>query len=362
MTRAPACAAARFSGSHSRFQRVAASLLMCLFMAACGSDSASTMAVRPTTPGASETNTTSAPIRGEELPGRLLFVQSGTIWLWQGRGAQPLINGGAFQPSWSPDGSRIAYVERGQSYSDIRVADSNGTHLLQLTNNSSKTHDSFQRVRESTWALYPTWSPDDTSVVFAGQFAPPTGDPAAEFNLSLYRISATGASQRTQLLADEEAQCGRSIYAPDSSLVYVRAPSNGDGSEQLYRYRADTSSGTPLPGAPTGSYDPAFSPDGAWLAFAARDGSSTDIWVLPAASGVTSTPIRISTSGTARAPAFSPDGKRLAFLAIPPAGKGFDLWVSDLIIDSSGQPHAGIPRQITNDMHLDGDSGLSWAR
>ncbi|NJN66222.1 MAG: hypothetical protein HC884_05685 [Chloroflexaceae bacterium] len=122
--------------------------------------------------------------------------------------------------------------------------------------------------------------------------------------------------------------------------------------------------GGALPRCPPHSYDPAFSPDGAWLAFAARDkDGQTDIWVLPAnpAEGSNPTPQRLTNLGMARSPTFSPDGKRLAFLAIPPHQGGFDLWVAEVSADERGWPVAETPRQVTHEMYLDADSGLSWS-
>jgi TolB protein len=73
-----------------------------------------------------------AMVRGESLPGRLLFVRAGAIWQWQGREARPLIAGGAAaQPAFSPDGERIAYIIRDNSASDLVLADRAGQTLAE---------------------------------------------------------------------------------------------------------------------------------------------------------------------------------------------------------------------------------------
>jgi TolB protein len=192
----------------------------------------------------------------------------------------------------------------------------------------------------------------------------PSPSGAVEYNLSLYALPVGGGT-RQQLYADNEAHVGPMAYAPGGRwLVFTRSGFSTNSSQQLYRLALNTEQAAPYPGAPTRSYDPAFSPDGRWLAFAARDNDQTDIWVLPgtAPPGSSPNPQRLTSMGMARAPAFSPDGRLLAFLAIPPDEQGFELWVSELSQPVDGVLQASDPRQLTSEMGLDADSGLSWAR
>lgn len=328
--------------------------LLLVILAGCGSER-----VRPdqaATPAAE-----SDAVRGENLPGRLLFVRAGVIWHWEGREARPLLgDGGAAQPSWSPEGDRIAYVARSNSFSDILLADAAGGPLAQLTfNGTDEPPNSLARVYASRWAFYPAWTPEGASVVVATQPQPPAGDPPADYNLGLTLLPA-GPGEPLPLYTDETAHCGRSAFAPDGrSLVFTRAGTGPDGAQQLYRLNLGGAGAEPFPGAPVPSYDPAFSPDGRWLAFAARDGERTDLFVLPASGG--GAPLRLTSQGTARAPAFSPDGAMIAFLAVAPGEAGFDLWVAPLRFGTGGEIQAGAPKRLTTGLGLDGDSGLSWA-
>ena len=102
---------------------------------------------------------------------------------------------------------------------------------------------------------------------------------------------------------------------------------------------------------------PAPSPDGQWLACAARTSSGTDIYAMPVAGGAA---VQLTTMGFARAPAFSPDGHMLAFLATTAGSNSFDLWVADVQTDAAGTLRLDEPRQLTTDMHLDADSGVAW--
>lgn len=309
------------------------------------------------TPGASAAN---ERVRGEDLPGRLLFVRRGVIWLWQGREAGPLLGAGeAAQPAWSPEGERIAYIARSNSFSDLLLADANGNPLAQLTTNGSDAPpNSIERVYASRWSFYPAWTPQGAGIVVATQAAPPDGDPPVDAPLALALVP-TLPGEPLPLYSDSAAVIGRSAVSPNgAALVLTRMGTGPEGQQQLYRLELTSAEAAPLPGAPTPSYDPAFSPDGRWLAFAARDGATTDIFVLPAEGGV---PLRLSAQGAARAPSFSPDGALLAFLAVAPGEAGFDLWVAALTVGAGGTIGAGPARRLTTGLGLDGDSGLSWA-
>jgi len=302
----------------------------------------------------------SVAAQGESLPGRLLFVQGGNLWLWQAdAGRQLTDSGNAYQPAWSPDGRRIAYIQRDTSFSDLLVMPAEGGESLRLTEDGPDSSVySYERIYTSMWAFYPAWSPDGATIAFASQAGPPGGQPAAEFRISLFATPAAAGGGRTQLYADESGHVGRLSYAPDGqSIAFAFGPA-GEGAPTIHRYTTADGSAVPLPGAPEQSYDPAFSPDGRRLAFAARANGRTDVFVMP----VGGPAVQLTNMGSARAPAFSPDGTQLAFLAIAPGGNSFDLWVLDLQLGSDGALQPGQPRQITQGMGLDADSGVAWGR
>jgi TolB protein len=337
--------------------RVLALVVLVALLAACGGGKSAEPGAS-TAAGSAERD---AMVRGEELPGRLLFVRAGVIWQWRGGEARPLLgDGAAVHPAWSPGGDRIAYIARSNSFSDLLIADAQGAPLAQITNNgTTEPPNSLGRVYASRWAFYPAWSPDGVTLAVAAQASSPEGDPPADYNLGLVRLVAgPGAAQ--PLYAEDGAQVGRSVFSPDGAIiVFTRAGTGAEGRQRLYRLDVAQAAAEAVAGAPEPSYDPAFSPDGAWLAFAARDEGRTDLFALP--SGGVGVPQRLTTQGTARAPAFAPDGSRLAFLAISPGETGFDLWVADLKLSETGILIAEAPRRLTTGQGLDGDSGLAWA-
>jgi len=337
-----------------------------ILLAGCGPSAATPTpqpALAPIRPGPTARPGAPAPTiaaQGVALPGRLLFVQAGNLWLWQGDAGRQISAGGdAFQPAWSPDGGRIAYVRRVQSYSDVMVMPAGGGEPQRLTENGPDgSVYSYERIYLSIWALYPAWSRDGATIAFASQAGPPSGSPAGEYSIALFTMPA-GGGERSQLYAEEGAHVGRVAYAPDGdSIVFAYEPSD-EGAPTLYRYSRASASAAPLPGAIAQSYDPVFSADGRWLAFAARDGGRTDVFAMPSGGGPVA---RLTSLGAARAPAFSSDGKLLAFLAVAPGSNSFDLWVADIQAGADGALLAGEPRQVTHDMKLDADSGIAWGR
>jgi TolB protein len=174
-------------------------------------------------------------------------------------------------PAWSPDGSRIAFQSNRDGNWEIYTLDlGDGVHgkLTRLT---------FDLAYDGA----PTWSPDGAWIAFESyrdtapcQLATPVPDPPPCPDLEIYRVPAEGGTP--QRLTD----------------------------------------------SPQGDYQPAWSPDGDWIAFTSwRDGDK-EIYVMPATGG----PARNVTvsagdespallAGASRSPTWSPDGTALVFLS-----------------------------------------------
>lgn len=314
------------------------------------------------------TNTTTAPsedsalapavIATPDLPGRLLLAKQGDIWMWSEGSLQQLTQSGdAWQPAFSQDGTRIVFVRRGQSYSDIMLTSAAGGEAVQLTDNGSRHPlQSFERIYDSMWAFYPAFSPDGSEIVFASQFGPPEGSPAAEYRLIMYTMEARAGAPRKSAYADGSGNVGHMIYDQSGAGVFFAfAPAGQNGAPRIMRYNVQTGSLTIPVGMPDQSYDPALSADGNTLYFAKRTDAGTDIFSLAMNGG---TPTQLTTLNTARSPAISPDDSWLVFLAVPPGAAGFELWAQAM---SDGQPR-GDAVQLTRDQHFDADSGISWGK
>ncbi len=311
------------------------------------------VAAEPTVPPAPTAVT--ADVR---LPGRILFIQRGELWLWTSdRGRRVGNLGRLATPAWSPDSNQIAVARLGESFSDLVVLDAtSGQPLETLTaNGSTEPATSYERIFAVTWAFAPIWSPDGDEITFVGQAGGADGSPARDQALGLFALPVTGG-ERTQLLIDD-GNIGRVSYAPGGTLVFDFTPMGENQVPELRRYTPTTGAVEPIVGAPPASYDPIVTPDGRAIVFATRTQDGTDLYTLPLAGG---TPQRLTALRQARAPAIAPDGTQLAFLAAAAGASNFDLWIADLRAAADGSLAIGEPRQVTRGLRIDPGSRLAW--
>src|SRR5258708_509957 len=109
-----------------------------------------------------------AAAQSSGLPGRIVFVKDGDLWLLDASGAHQLATGGTFsQPNWSPDGSGLAYVYRGTNFADIFVTDDHGQNQVRLTNSASTILDNTDSH------FRPTFSPHAKLIAFVSDTTSP---------------------------------------------------------------------------------------------------------------------------------------------------------------------------------------------
>lgn len=196
--------------------------------------------------------------------------------------------GSNFQPSWSPDGSLIAYSGSRAGQADIFVMGSDGTNPRQLTDHPA-----------SDWA--PAWSPDGASIAF-------NSDRAGTFDL--YRIDADGGDPIP--LTAGPADDFNPAWSPDGSRVAFTSNRGGD-----YAIWITTAEGTDEPSLlPTGgnAYMPSWSPDGSLIAFTSNRTGDFEVFTVAATGGE---PVNISRNPGVDdgwiSPSWSPDGSSILY-------------------------------------------------
>jgi TolB protein len=282
--------------------------------------------------------------------GRILFVKDGDLWVLDGSGAHPLATGGTFsQPSWAPDGSGLAYVYRGTNFADIFVTDDQGQSQTRLTNSQSTD------LLNNDWNFRPTWSPDGKLIAYVS-------DKSSTFPV-LWLMNAVDGSGRHVLSTPglQEEAVDAIAWSPDGAQLAITL-FNEPGPTQIALLPIGGTGRLPgriLTDVPGGALDPAWSPDGSWLAFAGHDGYAVETYaVRPDGTSVT----KLTSDGLlARSPVWSPDGRHIAYLSNKSGF--FEIWMVDVRADETGALVASNPpRQLTQDLHLDAPSGLSWGR
>ena len=211
-------------------------------------------------------------------------------------------------PSWSPDGSKIAFEGNDPVYGnlpEIYVMTADGTGVQQLT-----TSAGFLEHRE------PAWSPDGTKIAFSGGTS--SGD------RDIYVMNAADGSNVVDLSNSSGRWDDEPAWSPDGSkIVFVgnsRSPYR-DRDSFLYVMKADGSNQVQLTQGPL-DRQPAWSPDGTKIALARyikdQDPASNaipDIYVINAVDGSGATDLTQSPNVDDISPSWSPDGTRIAFMS-----------------------------------------------
>jgi TolB protein len=276
--------------------------------------------------------------------GRILYIRDGNIWLWQAGGTRQVTSGETWrQPVFSPDGNAIVYVYRGQNFSDIFVMKDDGSENRRLTRGQARVLD------DNDWVFRPVWSPDGTQITYMAD----TGTPF----LQPWTMNTEGEARRQLQLGGAFEMVDSAVWAPDGKRLAVsgfrRVPSGAPQTGQIYLWEAGKPV-QPFTENQNGAFDAAWSPDGEWLAYAARNGARSNVYARRVEDGEE---FQLSKLDLARSPAWSPDGKSIAFLS---GQKGsFEIMVVDVTIKDA-QLTVNNERTLISDASADATSGLSW--
>ena len=219
---------------------------------------------------------------------------------------------GAQQPSWSPDGTRVVVSASSDGADALFIVRCDGTIEKVLSDLSTGTPSDPETIEMPS---NPSWSPDGTSIAFAspdGLFIVDPTDP--QFDQPVTTDFYGGAAPRsifvTEIELDITVAVGRPGWSPDGTQLVFGATDNS-GNTDVYVVGVDGSDLTRLTTDAADDYQPAWSPDGTQIAF--RSSRDDKLWLMHV-DGTLQQPL-FSGEGADPAfqPAWSPDGTQLVY-------------------------------------------------
>ena len=173
------------------------------------------------------------------------------------------------EPAWSPDGRRVAFRSERNGNADIFVMNADGTDQRALTTDP--------RVE-----VFPAWSPDGKQLLFSAM---------VDSRVQIFVMNADGTSQR-QITQQAQGHSRAGFWSPDGRLIAFT--STRDGNAEVYVMAVDGSGARNLSNHAGEDVPVGWSADGTEILFlSTRDRAARDVYRMKVdGTGVT----RVTTS------------------------------------------------------------------
>jgi Tol biopolymer transport system component len=299
------------------------------------------------------------------IPGSIVYAKAGNIWVQSGKSAHQVTTGGAdSMPSWAPDGTSIIFIRttddvgRWPSGGVVREYQMSVPSVMQVASDGSgnprKVVNGKVNIGGQTWHAWirePVLSPDGHTLAMVSDRPNPS---RSNVVLQFYDMDS-GKSKVPDLPETPPLGHQDPSWRPDGKfLLYVRNGRNGTkGAPIIYRW--DVAKAQAKAFTTPGYLEPAYSPDGRFVAATKTSSFGNDIVILDATTGREL--MRVTDDGASWAPVWSPLGDSIAFLHL--RGQIVDLKLAQL----EGQAPDWLVKDIidlTEVSGLDGESRPGW--
>ncbi len=299
------------------------------------------------------------PPIGLARPGLIAFDTDGDIVVANvdGTGRRQLTSSAELdiQPTFSPDGTRIAFqsLALGGAIVELVVMDADGGHRMTVATKPASIGNG--QATSIDWRLL-SWSPDSRVLAYTGLAG---GRP------QIFLAQADGSG--STLIGDRALEGQDPAWSPDGAHIAFRG-GRYDKDRGLYVMNADgsgvrrlTSPQEDAAGSTHSFFAPMWSPDERWIAYTKVLGSSDrQVWVVGVGDGVERAISKAG--GYDDAPSWSPDGSRLAYFRSPHPITSFGRFVVGRP-DGSGEielspPVGGSP---VGTMDISGNDAPTWS-
>lgn len=147
-----------------------------------------------------------------------VVVENSEIWQRNLKTGENVLLGNGYQPCFSPDGKKIAYVKYSSDAksTSIWIMNIDGSEQVQLTD------------AKKGYALNPRWSPDGTRLIFQSS-------KKDKKDFDLYVIDVDG-NNLTQLTINKSYD-GQPYWTTDGYIYFVSDRGNDPGNYQIWRFK-----------------------------------------------------------------------------------------------------------------------------